>query len=208
MVPTTRKPSSVRRREIAQAALRVIGERGATSLTAASLAREVGLTAGALFRHFASIDDILAAAVDLAIEAIEGTYPPEELAPVERLRTLALRRIEVVGGTPGLAWLLLSDQVYLCVPASAVARLRASVQRSRAYLLAGLCEGIARGDLRADLEAETMLPIFTGTLHSLIAARGVHRDAGPAAAPPSPDRIVDALFALLAAPRPQAHTKT
>jgi AcrR family transcriptional regulator len=197
---TTRKPSSVRRREIAEAALRVIGEHGATSLTAARLAREVGLTAGALFRHFATVDDILGAAVDLAIEAVDGTFPPEDLAPIERLRTLALRRIEVVGGTPGLAWLLLSDQVYLCVPEAAVTRLRALVARSRAYLLAGFREGVARGDLRADLDPETMLPIFTGTVHSLIVARGVHQNLGQGATSPSPERVVDALFALLATP--------
>ena len=200
MASTTRKPTSVRRREIAEAALMVIGEHGATSLTAASLAREVGLTAGALFRHFASVDDILSAAVDVAIEAVDATFPCEQLAPIERLRTLALRRIEVVGGTPGLAWLLLSDQVYLCVPESAVTRLRALVLRSREFLLAGFREGVARGDLRADLDPETMLPIFTGTVHSLIVARGVHRSVGQRATSPAPERVIDALFALLSAP--------
>ena len=200
MSTTTRKPSSVRRREIAEAVLRVIGEHGATSVTAASLAREVGLTPGALFRHFATLDDILSAAVDIGIGAVEATFPPEELPPIERLRALALQRIELIGGTPGLAWLLLSDQVYLCVPEAAVTRLRALVQRSRAYLLAGFRDGIGRGDLRGDLEPETMLPIFTGTVHSLIVARGVHRDALQGKAPPSPEHIVDALFALLATP--------
>jgi AcrR family transcriptional regulator len=200
MPTATRKPSSVRRREIAEAALRVIGERGATSLTAASLAREVGLTAGALFRHFATIADILAAAVDVAIESVEATFPAADLPPLERLRTLALRRIELIGGTPGLAWLLLSDQVYLCVPAAAVTRLRALVQRSREYLLAGIREGIAQGALRADLEPETMLPIFTGTVHALIVARGVHGDVQSSSQSPAPERTVDALFTLLATP--------
>jgi AcrR family transcriptional regulator len=202
MPPTARKPTSVRRREIAEAALRVIGERGATALTAASLAREVGLTSGALFRHFASLDAILGAAVDLAIEALEATYPPEALPPLQRLRALALRRIEVVGESPGLAWLLLSDQVFLCVPEPAVARLRAAVGRSRAYLLAALREAIAAGELRAELDAETILPIFTGTVHSLITARGVHREPERGAPRSSPERTVDALFALLRPPLP------
>jgi AcrR family transcriptional regulator len=197
MASTLRKPSSVRRLEIARAALRVIGERGATSLTAASLAREVGVTPGALFRHFDTIDDILGAAVDMAIEAVEATFPPADLPPVERLRTLALRRIELISGTPGLAWLLLSDQVYLCVPEAAVARLRALVKRSRAWLMAALREGVERGELRADLEPATMLPIFTGTVHSLIMSRGVHKSAAASATPPDPERVLDALLALL-----------
>ena len=201
MPATVRKPSSVRRREIAEAVLRVIGERGATSVTAASLAREVGLTPGALFRHFATVDDILCAAVKVAVEAVDRTFPAADLPPVERLRTLALRRIELVGGTPGLAWLLLSDQVYLCVPEAAVESLRDLVRRSREYLLAGFRDGIARGELRADLAPETMLPIFTGTVHSLIVARGVHGDVAGPATPPDAERIVDALLALLAIPR-------
>jgi AcrR family transcriptional regulator len=200
MATTTRKPSSVRRLEIARAALRVIGERGATSLTAASLAGEVGLTPGALFRHFDTVDDILSAAVDVAIEAVDATLPSEDLPPVERLRTLALRRIELISGTPGLAWLLLSDQVYLCVPDPAVARLRALVKRSVGYLQAAFREGVERGELRADLGPETMLPIFTGTLHSLIMSRGVHKSAAATSKSPNPERVLDALLALLAAP--------
>lgn len=200
MPTTTRKTSSVRRREIAEAVLRVIGEHGATSVTAARLAEEVGLTPGALFRHYATVDDILGAAVDLAIEAVDATFPPADLPPLERLRALALRRIEVVGGTPGLAWLLLSDQVYLCVPEAAVRRLRALVQRSREFLLAAFREGVGRKELRADIEPEAMLPIFTGTVHSLIVARGARAGVGQAATSPAPEHIVDALFALLTTP--------
>lgn len=199
MSTTTRKPSSIRRREIAEATLQVIGERGATSLTAARLAEEVGMTSGALFRHFASVDEILSATADLAIEALEETFPAPELPSVERLRTLALRRIELIGGKPGLSWLLLSDQVYLCVPKDAVGRLRKLVQRSRIYLLRALREGIAAGDLRSDLDPEQMLPIFTGTVHSLILARSARHRARRASTRASAEQVIDALLALLAA---------
>ena len=200
MATSTRKPSAVRRLEIARAALAVIGESGATSLTAARLAEQVGLTPGALFRHYATLDDILSAAVDVAIEAVDATLPPLDLPPVQRLRTLAMARIELIGGTPGLAWLLLSDQVYLCVPEAAVTRLRALVKRSKSYLLAALSEGIEQGDLRDDIAPQTMLPIFTGTVHSLIMSRGAARSAAAATKPPEPAGVLDALLALLAAP--------
>lgn len=193
MPSTTRKPTSVRRREIALAALRLIDQEGIRALTSASLARAVGLTPGALFRHFASIDEILSAAVDLAIAAAEDTFPPADLPPVERLRTLVLQRIALLRDTPGVAWLLLSDQVRVTVPEDAVERLQALVQRSRTFLLDGLREGIASGDLRGDLSPQQMLPIVTGTVHSLVAGRGVH--ARPDA--PAPIEVIDALFALL-----------
>ncbi len=200
MPSTTRKPSSIRRLEIARAALAVIGERGATSLTAASLAEEVGLTPGALFRHYATLDEILGAAVDVAIEAVDATLPSADLPPLDRLRALALARVELIGGTPGLAWLLLSDQVYLCVPEDAVGRLRALVKRSRAYLMAAFREGSEQGDLRADLDPGTMLPIFTGTVHALIQSRGASKSAAAASKAPAAERVIDTLLALLSTP--------
>lgn len=193
MPPTTRKPTAIRRREIAVAALRLIDEEGIRALTSASLARAVGLTPGALFRHFASIDEILSAAVDVAIESAERTFPSGQLPPVERLRSLVVQRIALLRDTPGVAWLLLSDQVQVTVPEDAVERLRGLVQRSRAFLLDGLREGIASGELRQDLSPEQMLPILAGTVHSLVAGRGVH--GRPDA--PAPDTVVDALFVLL-----------
>ena len=200
----TRKPAEIRRREIAEAVLRVIGERGATSLTAARIAAEVGLTSGALFRHFASLDEVLEAAVQRAIEMVDLTFPDPDLAPAVRLRAVASARIELISSTPGLAWLLLSDQVYLSVPPSAVDRLRELVSRSKAFLLDALREGMADGSLRTDIEAETMLVLFQGTIHAAVGASGVHRH--PAS---RTGRVLDALFKLLAPPsNDHTHTHT
>ena len=198
MKQTKRKPATERRREIASAVLRLIGERGASSLTTSAIAGVVGVTPGALFRHFASLEEILAAAVDLAIEVVEGTFPPADLPPLERLSRLVLSRIETIRETPGLAWLLLSNQVYLTVPGPAVERLRELVQRSKAFLLQALRDGIADGSLRSDLKPEIQLILFSGTVHALVGARGVHQDAPNT--PPQPAEVVAALLELLAVP--------
>ena len=54
-----RKPADDRRREIADAALRVIADHGLGRFTAVAMAREVGLTDAALFRHFPSKEAIV-----------------------------------------------------------------------------------------------------------------------------------------------------
>jgi AcrR family transcriptional regulator len=199
MATSTRKISSVLRQEIAEAVLRIIGERGATALTVAVLAAEVGVTAGALYRHFASIDEILDAAAQLAVERIEETFPPTHWPAPRRLRELAENRIELMQSLPGLAWMLLSDQAYLTVPPSAIEGLRRQVARSKAYLLAALKEGIADGSLRSDLQADRLLVIFTGTVHALIRASSVHGSTpGPRSS--HPKAVLDTLFTLLAPP--------
>lgn len=204
MATTTRKPTEVRRREIAAAALRVIGEQGAAELTTANLARAVGLTPGALFRHFASLDEVLEAAVERAIELVEVSFSTAaaEREPVARLQTFVRARVELIRGTPGLAWLLLSDQVYLTVPPAAIERLRALVARSRDFLLAAIRQGLADGSLRRDVEPGVMLILITGAVHSLVGASGVHRPRGARKSPspspsPSARRVLNTLFSML-----------
>ena len=195
MAPRERKTSEVRRLEIVQAALTIIGEQGATALRTANLAHAVGLTPGALFRHFASIDEILEATVRHAIELAEATFPSQTQPPVARLRAFVGARVALVHATPGLRWLLLSDQVFLTVPSAAIQHLRALVQRSRDFLLTAIEDGIAEGRLRDDIEPQVMLILVTGAIHSLIGRGGVHR--GRSDDGPEPDVVIDTLFSLL-----------
>jgi len=187
MPRATRKPTGIRRREIAEAALHVIGRQGASALTAARIAGEVGVTSGALFRHFDSLDAILESAVDAGLEAVEETFPDPSSPAVERLRNIAEARIGLFRKRPGIAWLLMSDQVYLTMPSPAVSRLRAMARKSRTYLLRAIRKAVADGLLRDDVAPEALLLIFTGTVHAIVGATGVHR---------SRRRVPDALDSL------------
>ncbi|MFO7588977.1 MAG: TetR/AcrR family transcriptional regulator [Gemmatimonadota bacterium] len=201
-----RKPSATRRDEIVRGALRVIGERGVTSLTAATLAGEVGLTSGALFRHFDSMDDILRAAVDCAVERLDATLPEPGLPPRERLHALARARIELLRGEPGLAWMLRSEQAYLVLPADAVERLRAVVARSREALLTSLRDGVRDGSFRQDIAPRDLLVPVMGTIHALTGGAGIHRES-TATARRNAGRALAALIRMLEPPStPESRT--
>jgi AcrR family transcriptional regulator len=187
-----RKPTGERRAEIADAALRLAGERGLTVLTAQALADAVGLTAGAIFRHFPSCDAILIEAVRRAAERVDATFPPAKAAPVERLFGLLRARVTLLRRDPGVAWLLRSDEAVLALPVPAVDQLRDLVARSRAYLRDALADAQADGTVRRDLPAEALVPVVTGTLHALAGPPGVHRLAVPA----RPDDLEPALATL------------
>jgi AcrR family transcriptional regulator len=191
MPPTRRKPKQVRRREIAAAALALLGERGPTAFTTAALARAVGVTTGALFRHFASLDEILDEVVRGAIERIQGTLPDPALPPLERLRRLAASRSEVLQAEPGLGWLLRSEQAAQVLPPAARRRLRDLAERTRAHVLAALCEGAAAGRVRADVDPRTLVVLFTATVHALGSGRSGRGG-------PEPSVVLDGLFRLLA----------
>jgi len=188
-----------RREQIALAVLRIIGQRGLTSLTTATLAAEVGVTNGALYRHFASLDEILIETVRHGIARIEATFPDRTLPPLERLLALARNRVRLLGGDAGLAWLLRSEQAYLSLPEEAGARLRDIVRRSRRFLLEALREGAADGSVRADIEPGLLLVPVLGTIHAMIGTGDPHRPRSRGR--PDAERVLSALARLLQPPR-------
>ncbi len=205
----TRKPAAERRGEILQAVCRIIGGRGLSSLTTAVIADEVGVTSGALFRHFASREEMLDGAVRYAIERIGETFPDASLPPVERLLQIGRNRVALFRAEPGVAWLLRSEEALLALPPEAVARLREQVARSARYLLDTLREGVADGTIRNDIAPEELLVVVKGTIHALAGMPGVHGDARTTkktrAREPEP---VFAALARLLAPPSQASSRT
>lgn len=204
MKATTRKPSAERREQICRAVLRIIGEQGLTSFTTTALAEEVGVTSGALFRHFTSRDDILRETVRHGVERIEATFPDPALPPLERLLRLARNRIRLLGSDPGLAWLLRAEQARLTLPKEAVNRLVDVVERSKAFILTALTEGAAQGSIRTDIEPEILMVVFMGTVHAVIGMQGIHRPATGDLGE-RPERVLEALVRLLGPPV-SAHT--
>lgn len=209
MAPTIRKPTAERHREIAEAALRLIGERGIGALTTTALAGEVGLTSGALFRHFESREAILRGAVGYALERIEETFPDGSLPPRERILGLARNRVRLLGRDPGLSWLLRSEDASLSLPADSVGQLRKLVGRSRAFLLEAVRDGARDGTLRSDIDPEDLLVPILGTIHTLVGPPGVHGRVG---AHSRSERVLTALARMISPPakavRPTAASKS
>lgn len=173
-MPTgTRRPTAERRQEIALAVLRIVGERGLAALTTTTLAHEIGVTSGALFRHFASRDEILDATVRHAIARIEATFPAASLPPLERLLALARNRVQLLASDRGLAWLLRSEQAYLSLPPAAVESLGELAAKSKRFLLGAVREGVRDGSIRGDIEPQAMVVLVMGTIHALVGLPGV-----------------------------------
>jgi AcrR family transcriptional regulator len=200
MATRTRKPTTERRAEIARAALDVVGTEGPTAFTTQRLADAVGVSTGALFRHFATLDEVLEEAVRLAVLEVEATFPDPDLAPTERLFALVRGRVALLRREPGIAWLLRSEQALFALPSSAVKRLEALIGRSRRFLAEALDDGIAEGEIRDDVPVGALLVIVTGTVHALVGMSGVHgratKDQKRAV-----DQVADVLKTLIQPPR-------
>ncbi|MDX1585036.1 MAG: TetR/AcrR family transcriptional regulator [Thermoanaerobaculia bacterium] len=168
-----RKSSEMRRDELSAAALRILGERGLTALTTSALAQEVGLTSGALFRHFSTLDALLDEVVARAVKRVEETFPDPSGPAMERLLELAERRVRLLAAEPGISWMLRSEQALLSLPPEAVRQLRALAGRSRSFLIEALREGADGGTIRNDVDPEVLVIPVMGTIHMLAGGSGV-----------------------------------
>jgi AcrR family transcriptional regulator len=162
-----------KRIEIADAALGIIGRNGIAALTTTALAAELGVSAGAPFRHFANRGEILEAVALRVEELILQTFPDRSGPAAERIRLLFRARARTVGRHAGIASLMFSEQFTLALPGPAAERLRNLVARTRAYLLEALQEGVGQGSIRADPPPEALLPIVMGTLQHLVFAHAL-----------------------------------
>ncbi len=178
MENTYRKTSVERQKEIVQAVLQIIGQQGVTSLTTIAIAKEVGITSGAIFRHFHSLEEIFSEVVAYAIKKIEETFPEKSLPPLERLKTFATNRVILFESSPGLAWLLRSEQAYLTFPKDSVNALQIIAKQSKQYILDLLEEGIELGIIRNDIAPEILLIPIIGTIHTMIGIPGIRKSTG------------------------------
>lgn len=162
-----RRSSEHRQVELTDAALHIIATRGIAALSTRSLAEQVGLSSGAIFRHFVSLEALLDAVVARVEAVLESTYPPKELPAAERLERFVEARSAAVGSQFGILRLVLSEQFLLALPESGSARLSACVQRTREFVRNCLREGQETGQFRADVDADALAVIVMGTVQML-----------------------------------------
>jgi len=161
-----RRPSSERRRQIADAALRIIGERGVKSLTAAELGRAVGIADATLFRHFKNKHEIVLAAIDRLEEIIFEGFPPTGREPLERLRALFLSRLELVATRPELLQLALTERLLEVAGQEGLEKLISMAERSRAFVVECLEEARERGLIGTHFSPALVSHVVLGTMHT------------------------------------------
>ncbi len=190
-----RRTTEVRQLELTDAALHIIATRGIAALTTRSLAEQVGLSSGAIFRHFASIDALFDAVVARVESVLESTYPAGDLRPHERLDRFVDARSTAVGSQVGIMQLVLSEQFLLALPKSGAQRLSSCVHKSREFVLTCLREGQAAGEFRSDIDASVLSVVVMGTIQMLALSNARRGPFGT-----GPHVVRDALGVLLRAP--------
>ena len=177
---TVRQPTEERRRQIADAALKVIAERGLGRFTTQAIAAEIGVTDATLFRHFASKEDIVLAALDRVEERLFEGFPPEDADPLVRLERFFRFRASLVGANPVIARLAFSEELPHAAGPRGEQQVESWKQRSLDFIVSCVDEAAVQGRIPRGLPVREVGVMVLGTLIALV--RFGELAAGPAAA--------------------------
>jgi AcrR family transcriptional regulator len=163
---TEKLDTQVRREQIVQAALSLIGTHGLRRLSVASLARRIGLVPSALYRHFKGKDDVIEAVLQHIRDSLQEnvrTARAETHDSLEQLRRLLMRHLAMVRDNAALPRIIFSEDVYAGRPARR-ARMFAGIRTYLDDVAAIVQQGQTDGQIRPDVDPQTVATLFLGLI--------------------------------------------
>jgi AcrR family transcriptional regulator len=184
----------VRQASLVEAALLLAAQRSPADITTADLARAVGISQGAVFKHFASKEAIWLAVLDWVAETLmarlQTAAAGADNAALPALRAVFLAHVDFVMNYPGVPRLIFQE---LQSPGDSALknRVRALMQRYRQLLLTVLQQAKAQQALRPGINLQAAAVLFIGSVQGLV-MQAMLADDTPAIATQAPG-----VFAIL-----------
>lgn len=153
-----------RREQIAETALRIVGDQGMKGLSLAALARRVGIVPSAIYRHFKGKEELLDAILELfqkRVMANVQAVKEETGDPLEQMRRLLMRHVELIRENEALPRIIFSEDVHHRSSARRN-KLLGIVKSLLGEVECMLKEGQRAGLVRKDLNPSTLALVFLG----------------------------------------------
>lgn len=163
-------PAEERRAATVQAVVALAAEQNPAEITTTAIADRMGLTQGALFRHFPTKDAILEATMSWVSERLLANLDKaaaRAATPGAALEAMFMTHIDFVAKHPGVPRMLFGE---LQRPGDTLAKrmvqtlIRQYDQRLRRLME----EGKAQGELDAQLDVDAAAGLFIGTIQGLV----------------------------------------
>jgi len=165
-----RLPTEERQVAIAAAALHLARESSPALITSGDIAAEIGLTQGAVFKHFATKDAIWLAAMrwvrDELLMRLQSAAA-EAPSPLRALAAMFRAHVEFIVAHPGVPRLIFHE---LQQPADSATKreVRALLQSYRKLLLDTLAQAQEQRLVGADVDTEAAATAFIGLVQGLL----------------------------------------
>ena len=165
--PASRRSTEVRQQEIVLTVLALAQERGVEAITTQAIAEHMGLTQGAVFRHFPNKEAIWAAVLDwLQARLGEVFQPVPGAAPLAEVTRIFEAYMALFAAHPSVPRLFFSDTFHHPYP-RLHERLQAMVQGCEGQLARWLTEAAELDEVRADLPAPAAAKLLLAIVQGL-----------------------------------------
>lgn len=163
-------PAAERRAVIVDVVVNLAAEQNPSDITTASIAKRMGLTQGALFRHFPNKDAILQAVMEWVSERLLGRVDKamqSAASPLAALEAMFMAHVQFVVEHPGVPRMLFGE---LQRPGETGPKRIAKIliHRYGERLSRLIEEGKTHGELAADINTEASALLFIGTIQGLV----------------------------------------
>jgi len=163
-------PAEERRAATVQAVIDLAGEQNPAEITTTAIADRMGLTQGALFRHFLSKDAILEASMSWVSERLLTTVDKaaeSAASPAAALEAMFMTHIDFVAKHPGVPRMLFGE-LQRAGDTLAKRMVQTLLRQYEQRLRRRLEEGKTQGELDANLNVDAAAVLFIGTIQGLI----------------------------------------
>ena len=168
---TPKQRTEVRQAGLVEAALLLAAKHSPADITTADLARAVGISQGAVFKHFASKESIWLAVLDWTAETLmtrlQAAAEGAEHAALPALRAVFLTHVDFVMTYPGVPRLIFQELQHPSDTALK-SRVRALMQRYRQLLLVLLQQAEKQQALRPGIDLQAAAVLFIGSVQGLV----------------------------------------
>ncbi|MCA1765324.1 MAG: TetR/AcrR family transcriptional regulator [Desulfobulbaceae bacterium] len=163
-------PAEKRRVVTVEAVVDLAAERNPSEITTAAIAKHMGLSQGALFRHFTNKDAIMLAVMEWVAERLLARVDKAVRAiasPLAALEAMFMAHVEFVVEHPGVPRMLFGE-LQRAEETAPKRMVRTLIRRYGERLQNLIEEGISCGELDAGLDREAAATLFIGTIQGLV----------------------------------------
>lgn len=163
-------PADERRAATVEAVIDLAAGQNPSEITTAAIAKHMGLTQGALFRHFSSKDAILQAVMEWVAERLLARVDKAAQAavsPLAALEAVFMAHIDFIAQHPGVPRMLFGElQRAADTPAKRMAR--TLIDRYGKRLAVLIEKGKVQGELSGEIGTTAAATLFIGAIQGLI----------------------------------------
>ncbi|HCL56978.1 MAG TPA: TetR family transcriptional regulator [Spirochaetia bacterium] len=159
-----------RQKEIIEASIKIISEKGIQKLTTRMIAEEMGMTEAALYRHFKNKSDIILSLLTQFEENVDSFFRASEKSPdlgLEYLRKNFRQRTEMLSSRPHYARVIFSEEIFQDDPRFAEKVLQI-MEKHRSLLLKILSGAKEKKEIPDNLPLEQTALVIMGSFRLLV----------------------------------------